>query len=511
MADFVAVLNKTIGGLSENTPEMRQRVYEKARATIAAKLAALSPPPSEAVVARQKGLLEEAIAEVEASHAAQEAAASAAAAPEPEPAPEPPRPEPAAEPASPAPAADRAPPATAHAEPPAPREPETPAAAAGQAAESVAPGPGTTAAADEPAGRTDEEPAREPDESEPLEPAAAVPPPRRRGRRGVGGMIAALVVLLVLAGAGYAVWLNRAEIGPMLGFGAAPEAPVAIDTEDGAQPETAADDEAPPADGDAGQEQAAAPAEPAPAAPTAPADEAPQKFTQRLLSDGTEVDEGPAGGEPGLGEGTSVAAANPPPEGETGAAAEPSAEVPVGQKAIFYEEGTNAAQGSAESGATVWSLVQESPGADQPPEPAIRAEATIPGKDLQLRMTIRRNADPSLPASHIIEMIFLTPDNFAEGGIDNVLRVAMKQSEEDTGNPLLGIPAKIADGFFLLALSDSQAELEANRTLLRRQSWIDIPIIYRSGRRALITMEKGIPGDKVFDEALDAWQAATSG
>ena len=48
-------------------------------------------------------------------------------------------------------------------------------------------------------------------------------------------------------------------------------------------------------------------------------------------------------------------------------------------------------------------------------------------------------------------------------------------------------------------------------TLLRRQSWIDVPIVYKSGRRALFTLEKGIPGDKVFDEALKAWTTASAG
>jgi len=159
----------------------------------------------------------------------------------------------------------------------------------------------------------------------------------------------------------------------------------------------------------------------------------------------------------------------------------------------------------------VWSLVQESPGGDKPPEAAIRAEATIPGKDVQLRMTIRRNADPTLPASHIIEMIFLTPDNFEGGGVDNVLRLAMKSSEQDAGSPVIGIPAKISDGFFLIALNDNKAEIDANMNLLQRQSWIDIPLVYKSGRRALITMEKGVPGEKVFDEAMKAWGVNTSG
>ncbi|MGB3831186.1 MAG: hypothetical protein WA975_04895, partial [Mesorhizobium sp.] len=185
--------------------------------------------------------------------------------------------------------------------------------------------------------------------------------------------------------------------------------------------------------------------------------------------------------------------------------------LPVGQKAIFYEERTSAAEGSAEPGNIVWSLVQESPGGDAPPEPAIRAEATIPGKDVQLRMTIRRNADQTLPASHIIEMIFLTPDGFEGGGIENVLRIAMKGTEQEAGSPLIGVPAKIADGFFLVALNDTKADENANLTLLRKQDWIDIPVVYKSGRRALLTMEKGIPGEKVFDEALKAWQAKTQG
>lgn len=102
----------------------------------------------------------------------------------------------------------------------------------------------------------------------------------------------------------------------------------------------------------------------------------------------------------------------------------------------------------------------------------------------------------------------MTPEGFPGGGVENILRIAMKGSEQEAGNPLIGIPAKIADGFFLVALSDGKAETEANLTLLRRQSWFDIPVVYKSGRRALFTMEKGVPGDQVFDEALKGWTVA---
>jgi hypothetical protein len=347
--------------------------------------------------------------------------------------------------------------------------------------------------------------------------------PRRRKRR--AGPIAAVIVLLLIAGAAVAAWLNRDSLDSLPGYeqvaslfegGETPSAPAAPANEQAAQPSQPKEEASQPTETATAESE-----EPASAQPES--DATPQKFTQRLTASGEEVDEGPAGGEATIGEGTSVAEASEVVSGQSGAeGAAPAAassasdaatdqQVPVGQKAIFYEERTNSDKGSAETGTVVWSLVQESPGDDLPPEPAIRAEATIPGKNLQLRMTIKRNADKSLPASHIVEMIFLTPEDFPGGGIDNVLRISMKQSEQDTGNPLLGIPAKIADGFFLFALNDSKAEEQTNLLLMKRQEWIDIPLVYKSGRRALITMEKGIPGDKVFDQALEAWSKETSG
>ena len=52
-------------------------------------------------------------------------------------------------------------------------------------------------------------------------------------------------------------------------------------------------------------------------------------------------------------------------------------------------------------------------------------------------MTIRRNADKTLPASHMIELIFLTPADFDGGGIDKVLRFTLKETEEVAGKALL--------------------------------------------------------------------------
>jgi hypothetical protein len=498
MTDFVAILHRTIGGLSDNSPEMREKVFDKARATIQAKLTALDPPPPQAVIDRQMQSLEDAIGQVRSEYEPEvdeidqmfadetfeleeelEAEVAATEADE----------------------ADLEP-GLPHAGEPdyyeAPHEDDdVDAMFAGERREA-----------------SDNDPMLADDEREP--PYREARPPRARkaasGSRRFGMAAVAVAVLLVIA-AGAAAWMNQDRLLALVGAGDPVQQ--AGGTANEAATPAVAEGETEIVLPDAGDEPAAETEEVASAAPVAAEEE---KFTQRLLPDGSEVDEGPAGGRPGIGEGTSVAASSGT-EGEAageGAAPEAAApaggeQVAVGQRAIFYEERTNAAQGSAEPGNTVWSIVQESPGGDAPPEPAIRAEAMIPAANVQLRMTIRRNADPTLPASHIIEMIFLTPENFAGGAIDNVLRVAMKDTEEATGSALMGIPAKIADGFFLVALSDSPAEVEANLNLLSSQSWLDIPVIYRSGRRALMTMEKGVPGERVFQEAIQAWEAASSG
>lgn len=562
MADFVAILKRALDKHGDETPEKRTRIYDSVRTMLAKKLADYSPPLATEAITTQKRSLEDAIASVERDYAKPAPASDPLAELEhifssidrnknqsshvkplaaPAPAWQP------AKPVQPAPAT-RAEPSWQR---PAPTPPP-PAARAETINEQAAELEADDDSADVFA--NDEQPAA--DTFQRLRPAER--------KRSYGGLIAAVVALLVVAGGGYGIWLNKDAFGSMFGVGDTKT----VSTEPLVKP---------------------APAKPAAEAPAPAAAGEGTKFTQRLTPEGGETDPGPAAGQSGIGEGESVAALTTPPPpapappapapaapapaapapatlapGDTAAtvapatpapdasatppatppadgaappangaapadaavtppapatgtppaaptAATPEPTVAVGQKAIFYEERTSTAQGSAEPGSIVWSLVQESPGGDLPPEPAIRAEASIPGKDIQLRMTIRRNTDQTLPASHIIEMIFLTPQGFDGGGVDNILRVAMKSSEQDAGSPLIGIPAKIADGFFLVALNDTKADEDANLTLLRGQDWIDVPVVYKTGRRALLTMEKGIPGEKVFDEALKAWQAKTAG
>lgn len=594
MADFVSVLKKQLDKKGDPSFEVRKQIYDGARAVLAKKLAEYSPPLAPDVVSKQKRSLEDAISSVERDYVkrvpaedplaelehifssidrnknqpnhSRQPAAPVPAKPDPfksepfKPAAPPARTEPSWQSA---PKAEPAPQDPAKAEPAwqntARTEPSWQAAPKAEPAWQKAAPPMPSPREDDVgvAGMDDADDGGDvfASDEQPADTFQRLRPQPQERKRGYGGLIAALIALLVLAGGGYGIWLNKNAFGSLFGLGGGSKT---VSTEPLVKPAPAK-----PA-----TETAAAPA---PAGASEPAETT--KFTQRLTPEGKETDPGPAGGQATIGEGESVAAltsrppaapattpattppaaatqtpgtpaggtapatdaanptppaagtappaagATPPAAGATPPAAGTTppapataeATVPVGQKAIFYEERTSTQQGTAEPGSIVWSLVQESPGGDLPPEPAIRAEATIPGKNIQLRMTIRRNTDQTLPASHIIEMIFLTPEGFDGGGVDNILRIAMKSSEQDAGSPLIGIPAKIADGFFLVALNDTKADEDANLTLLRGQDWIDVPVVYKTGRRALLTMEKGIPGEKVFDEALKAWAAKTSG
>ncbi len=179
--------------------------------------------------------------------------------------------------------------------------------------------------------------------------------------------------------------------------------------------------------------------------------------------------------------------------------------LPIAQDAILYEEGATAADNTVDAGRVVWSVIEEEPASGAAKEPAIQAKIEIPGRNVVLIMKIKRNADKALPASHLIELVFAVPDDFSGGAVGQVSRFVLKQSEQGRGEGLVGVPARIADGIFLIALNNLDQARTKNESLLKSRDWIDIPLQYRTGRRALMTIEKGVPGAKVFDEVFEAW------
>jgi hypothetical protein len=61
---------------------------------------------------------------------------------------------------------------------------------------------------------------------------------------------------------------------------------------------------------------------------------------------------------------------------------------------------------------------------------------------------------------------------------------------------------------FLFALSATPADSQANSNLLTTRKWMDLALIYASGKRAIITLEKDATAQQLFADVFAAWGAS---
>jgi hypothetical protein len=452
MADYFPVLSRAVAGLENNTGEARRAVYERARAAIVRQLRAIEPPLAEEDIARERMNLEEAIRKVEAGAGGQPAASPAPSTPA---KPEPPK---LASPARPNPTARPAPPSGAGAERGAPIvEPEQ--------------------AARRPATRPDGRPI--------IRTAGERADTRPRQRSGPLIALAALALIAVAAG----LFVARGQIATLFGGDAqvAKTEPSAPATSPAAEPAAQPGEATPPEDA---------------------------KSDERLPQDGGGPSSPPPAQEPPAQDAQTQQPAEQvarAPDTQTPEPAQPApaAQAPlVAQRATLYEEGANQQSGDAMTGTVTWRTESVSGGQNQPLETALRGEIEIPGRNVKATLVIRRNADATLPASHTIELQFTLPEDFPNAGIANVPGILMKADESARGAAMAGLSVRVTNGFFLIGLSNLETERTVNEQLLRDRGWLDIPILYDNGRRAVLTLEKGTPGAQAFNDAFAAWQTA---
>ena len=178
------------------------------------------------------------------------------------------------------------------------------------------------------------------------------------------------------------------------------------------------------------------------------------------------------------------------------------------QRAVLYEEDPAEPKGRQFAGTTDWRVDHRNIGTDagQPIETVIRARIVIPDRRLTLRWSMRRNTDKSLPATHTVELEFDLPRNYQHGGIQNVPGMLVKSAENVRGMALAGLSVKVKSGYFMIGLSAVETESRRNIMLLKERSWLDVPIVYTDGRRAILAIEKGPAGERAFAAAFAAWE-----
>jgi hypothetical protein len=178
---------------------------------------------------------------------------------------------------------------------------------------------------------------------------------------------------------------------------------------------------------------------------------------------------------------------------------------PVAQRVVLYDEDPSDPKGKQYVGSVIWRTEPIKATGNQKPDIAVRADIEIPDRKFKMTMSFRRNTDSSLPASHTAELTFILPPDFSGGGVGNVPGILMKSNEQARGTPLAGLAVKVTDGFFLVGLSNVDADRQRNLQLLKERSWFDVPLVYTNQRRAIIAIEKGSPGERAFNDAFAAW------
>ncbi|MFN3891484.1 MAG: hypothetical protein ACK4MV_13880 [Beijerinckiaceae bacterium] len=497
MADYYPLLARAVAALPNSTRETRTAIYERARKALLGQLQSLNPPVSAEHLAAESKALDDAISRLEAELAREPTGApapppAAAAPPKPaQPAPPPPSAKPPPPPARPAPPvsggaapAPERPPSAApalnvperRAEPPPPdardihlRAPQRPA----DVPDFDAPLRGR--AADE---RETPPPvaARPPGGANRADAARPVAPTRPETGRVVSRQVLIWIplILLIGGGIGFAAWRLRV---PQEEF-TRPRAS-AVETR---QPEGSAkiNDRAGGSPGGADSSQTA---------PVQQAQQRPQQPAPRPAQPSQPAQQ---------------TTAQPAPQ-QAAPAAEQTA--PVAQRAaILVQAAVNDPQNvETHVGAVVWRLEESKrPGANG--SPALRADVDIAAVGLRLVFLIEKNNDPTLRASHMLTFRFLPQETSTLPGIAEMGSPQMRNETAPAVEPLAGAQAKITDNIYIVALNADPAFTARNLDTLRSRGWFDFPIRLMDGRIAKITIEKGAPGERLLNQAIEQWQ-----
>jgi hypothetical protein len=457
MADYYPLIARAVASLGpDSTPELRAEMYERATHALIGQLRSLDPPMDGEDIERERMALEAAVRRVE-----QEVSA-------PSPAPPPPRTE-----------APPPPRREAQAPPPPPPPPARPASSKTGAAPVAA-----RAAFRESEDQDDksfedgyetEEPGVGDDGSGPegFEDLIAAEPPQPRhpqaprpeveDRSWVRGAVVLGGIAVVVAFTAYAAWRLRDK------------ASTYQRTADVTEQQQKYTDRI----GENGPE--AGPATAPPATTTAP-DE---------TSAGSSVPAVPAAQAPTL-----VPAAPPPPGG-----------IGVFQRAGLIEEPSEPnGQPKATSGKVTWKLETVPGGEGGLVDNAVHATVELAEAGLTADLMLRKNRDQALPASHTLEVRFTTTDKSTNGKIRDMSVPEMRTEEGQRGSPLSGLPVPVMENLVLVGLSSLPADVERNLDLLKSRNWMMVGLRYANGKRAVLVFEKGSPGDRVLQDALQAWK-----
>jgi hypothetical protein len=197
----------------------------------------------------------------------------------------------------------------------------------------------------------------------------------------------------------------------------------------------------------------------------------------------------------------SAAPATTPPEASS-APTTPAA--PAGRAAMLVASADNPQKPAVSLGSTVWSLIPAAPG--QPATVGVKAEADIPDLKMHATMTLRKNTDPTLQATHTIDLKFSFAPGAPIAGFKDVGLPQMRKEDSTAAEALTSVKVKISDTYFLIALAKGESDIARNLDLMQTRSWFDFPLLLNDDRIAKVVFQKSPEGQTMLEKAFDAWK-----
>ena len=155
-------------------------------------------------------------------------------------------------------------------------------------------------------------------------------------------------------------------------------------------------------------------------------------------------------------------------------------------------------------GSTVWSTIPAAPG--QPATVAVKADADIPDLKMHATHDLRKNTDPTLQATHTIDLKFTFADGAPITGFKDVGVPQMRKIDSTASEALTSVKVKISDVYFLIALAKGDQDTARNLDLMQTRAWFDFPLLLNDNRIAKLVFQKSSEGEAMLAKAFEAWK-----
>jgi hypothetical protein len=143
---------------------------------------------------------------------------------------------------------------------------------------------------------------------------------------------------------------------------------------------------------------------------------------------------------------------------------------------------------------------------ERPATVEVEAEADIPDLKLHATMTLKKNTDPTLQATHTIDLKFSFGDGAPITGFKDVGLPQMRKLGSKAAETVNSVKVKISDVYFEFALSTGDKDTEYNFDMIRTRTRLDFPLLLNDDRIAKLVFQKSSNGDAIIAKAFETWK-----